>query len=191
MLSKSGPHSPCPVCGRDTDGDCRFKDDLILCHQGTSFQPPQMRLGEVLEIDGELWALVSTKAGFDGAAYAFRPDKNAGYPANYDRQPQRGLNADKAREAFAAIDEALSLDEFGFATLPELNENWERVRRANELSLALKQALLKLWRNEPDVGRKETLRRQVFLLLDARKAIQYQRRDLNHFRDQHLCEDLP
>ena len=143
-----------------------------------------------MEIDGEPWALVSTKAGFDGAAYAFRPDKTASNRASYDRQQPHGLNADKAREAFDAIDEALSLEEFCFATLPELEESWERVRRANELTLALRQSLLKIWRNEQDIGRKETLRRQVFLLLEARKAIQYQRRDLKHFRDQHLGEDL-
>gem|GEM_PF-6964121 len=75
-LRPSGPRDLCPVCGRNVDGDCRFSDDLILCHPGTRFGPPQhLRPGDVIDINGAPWALIRSDAGFDGAAHEFRPDR--------------------------------------------------------------------------------------------------------------------
>ncbi len=41
---------PCPICGRDKDDDCRTNKvgDVVLCHRGTTFHPPKMRTGEVI-----------------------------------------------------------------------------------------------------------------------------------------------
>jgi len=76
MLKQSSRRNPCPVCGRNADGDCRFSEDLILCHQGTRFGPPQhLRLGDVIDVNGVRWALIRSDAGFDGAAHEFRPDR--------------------------------------------------------------------------------------------------------------------
>jgi hypothetical protein len=50
-LLPSSPTSPCPVCGRDSSGDCRISDDgaLVLCHHGSSFSPPSgLKIGEVV-----------------------------------------------------------------------------------------------------------------------------------------------
>ena len=64
------------VCGRNTDGDCRWTDSVIFCHNGSTFQPPQhLRIGDVIDIAGEPWALVKTNAGFDGAAHCFKPHR--------------------------------------------------------------------------------------------------------------------
>lgn len=76
MLRTSSRRLPCPVCGRNTDGDCRFSEEIILCHQGTRFGPPQLlSTGDVIDINGTPWALIRSNAGFDGAAHEFRPDR--------------------------------------------------------------------------------------------------------------------
>ena len=64
----SSRKSPCPVCGRTKDPDCRWKDDVILCHHGTTHQPPpDLQRGDVISIGGKPWALIRRDGGFDGA----------------------------------------------------------------------------------------------------------------------------
>ena len=66
--------NPCPSCGRTKDGDCRFNDEVILCHSGESGGPnPALRIGEVVNIEGRSWALVKTGAGHSGSAHVFKP----------------------------------------------------------------------------------------------------------------------
>jgi hypothetical protein len=78
VLKQSSRRTPCPVCGRNTDGDCRFSDELILCHCGSRFDPPEhLQPGDVININGSPWALVRTGAGFAGSAHEFRPDRGA------------------------------------------------------------------------------------------------------------------
>jgi len=49
----SSPKSPCPVCGRTKDGDCRTTDDgLVLCHTYQDGEPGQVITGT----DGQQWA---------------------------------------------------------------------------------------------------------------------------------------
>ena len=40
-------------CGRDSDGDCRWNQEVIFCHQGTSFTPPEgLKVGDVIDVQG-------------------------------------------------------------------------------------------------------------------------------------------
>ena len=54
----SSPTLPCPICGRnDKGGDCRISDDLVLCHNGSTFSPPALKSGQTtIGGDGQKWA---------------------------------------------------------------------------------------------------------------------------------------
>ena len=69
-MQTSGPKTPCPVCQRTKDADCRFTTDLILCHTGTDLRP-----GECITIDGQQWAFIRHNGGFSGQAAVFRPHR--------------------------------------------------------------------------------------------------------------------
>ncbi|MCS7031799.1 MAG: DUF3987 domain-containing protein [Gloeomargarita sp. SKYG116] len=55
VWSVSGPHNPCPVCGRVKDGDCRTTDGaLVLCHSHR-----HLRKGDTIQgYDGQTWRCV-------------------------------------------------------------------------------------------------------------------------------------
>ena len=75
-MQQSGKRSPCPSCGRDSDGDCRFSDQVVLCHSGKRFAPPKhLRIGDVITLQGRPWELVATDKGYDGAAHVFKPHR--------------------------------------------------------------------------------------------------------------------
>lgn len=67
-LIPSGKGNPCPVCGRDKDGDCRTNEGgtFVICHHGKTFAPPDhLKKGEVIPgADGGRWAF--TGSGDDG-----------------------------------------------------------------------------------------------------------------------------
>lgn len=67
-LIPSGKGNPCPVCGRDKDGDCRTNEGgtFVICHHGKTFAPPDhLKKGEVVPgSDGSRWAF--TGSGDDG-----------------------------------------------------------------------------------------------------------------------------
>lgn len=75
-MQQSSKRSPCPICGRDKDSDCRFSDQVVLCHAGKRFAPPQhLRIGDLVNVQGRPWALVATGKGYDGAAHVFKPHR--------------------------------------------------------------------------------------------------------------------
>jgi hypothetical protein len=75
-MQQSSKQTPCPACGRGVDGDCRFSDQVVLCHVGRRFAPPQhLRIGDQISIHGRPWALVATGKGYDGAAHVFKPHR--------------------------------------------------------------------------------------------------------------------
>lgn len=81
--------NPCPVCGRNTDDKCRWNENVILCHQGDRFAPPAgLKLGDVLDIESQRWAVCSFNGGFAGAAVIFRPhvDRLSFTPAQRQRR---------------------------------------------------------------------------------------------------------
>ena len=72
-MEASKRNNPCPVCGRNKDSDCRWDDDVILCHNGSNFAPPEyLKIGDKLTIDGIVWALVKTNSGHTGHCHVFK-----------------------------------------------------------------------------------------------------------------------
>lgn len=75
-FTQSSRRSPCPVCGRTKDGDCRFNADVIYCHKGSTNGPPEhLKIGDVIQADGLDWYLAAVNAGFDKSAHCFKPHK--------------------------------------------------------------------------------------------------------------------
>jgi predicted P-loop ATPase len=70
-LMPSGKANPCPICGRQKDGDCRISAELVLCHHGSSHHPPEgLNPGDTHHGgDGQQWAY--TKDTSDGRAATF------------------------------------------------------------------------------------------------------------------------
>ena len=64
---------PCPICGR-TEPDCRINanGDMVLCHQGTRWSPPEMKVGETVERDGVTWAMVGDGVNAIGPFSTFK-----------------------------------------------------------------------------------------------------------------------
>ena len=57
--TNSGKRSPCPICGRTKDRDCKFSEDIVWCHHGHTNSPPELTVGDTCQgKDGQTWALV-------------------------------------------------------------------------------------------------------------------------------------
>jgi len=110
----SSRRNPCPVCGRAKDDQCRRSADLISCYRGSTHHPPELRLGQVLLIDGQLWAVVNLSGGFAGNSVIFKPhaDRSA-----FKRSPA-------LRRKVAA------------AVAPELRRQLARIRRQFQAVMA-------------------------------------------------------
>jgi len=179
-LRASGRNNQCPVCGRNKDGDCRFNHELILCHQGTRFAPPQhLRPGDVVSVNGKPWALIRTNAGFDGAAHEFRPDRGT-RPTSQPRRLRRRNQRQASRllhEVMRDIDAALAVPEFIHSTPDELDVSLRLIDTAAAKASALLPAL-----------EGHSLREQMLLLKEAVKQLNHQQRDANHFRHHYLGE---
>lgn len=190
-MQPSGPKTPCKVCGRDSDGDCRSTEDLILCHQGRRFAPPaHLRPGDTLSIDGKPWALIRHGGGFDGQAAVFRPHRESSPPAN--RHPDGGNARAKARQAVAAFaierfyrafQAAWDVPDFHSLTPEALREAIRTIELAHEIGRALAASLQRLWRDAPDLKVIHRERINGYL-----KSLNYQLDDLRHFRSCYLGE---
>lgn len=64
---------PCPICGRDAP-DCRINaaENMVLCHHGKRWHPPEMRVGETREFSGSLWAFIREQDTVIGRASLFK-----------------------------------------------------------------------------------------------------------------------
>ena len=69
-MKSSGHNQPCPVCSRVKDADCRFNDEVVLCHTGTDLRP-----GDTITISGAQWAFIHHNGGFSGMAAVFKPHR--------------------------------------------------------------------------------------------------------------------
>lgn len=185
MLKQSSRRTPCPICGRNTDADCRFNDALILCHCGTRFGPPQdLRIGDVLQIEGRSWALIRTRAGYDGAAHEFRPNSGAPRRALPKARQigQRSLATSTLRKVLLDVDAALAAPEFIHQLPDELRTTWALIDAAAANCTAFKPTLAEAARHNP------TLREHLDLLADAAKQLRCQQQDANYFRSHFLGE---
>jgi hypothetical protein len=83
-FANSGKGSPCPICGRSKDGDCRISDDLILCRIGGSFSPPTEKAGtQVTGEDGGQWICRGPASDPSWIQFALA---GSGTPSNNNRQ---------------------------------------------------------------------------------------------------------
>ena len=191
-LQQSSRRTPCPVCGRDSDGDCRWNGEVIFCHQGTSFTPPEdLKVGDVIDVQGTPWALVRIGSGFAATAYQFRPHRDRRVPAHLGKVPPRKpiqLKRELAEETFEAMKAALEVPEFMHSTPDELRESFRLIEHAWDLSKTLVLHLQHCHRREPNPERKARLAKQIELVSKAKTQLRYQRRDAQHFCTQYLGE---
>ncbi len=191
MLS-SGRKTPCPSCGRTKDGDCRFNDEVILCHSGESGGPnPALRIGEVVNIEGRSWALVKTRAGHSGSSHVFKPHQpkrqKSQKTTRTGRQQEQQAKAEVASIAierfFDEFDRAWNVMDFHSLSPKELKEGIDAIETAHQTGQQLSDLIQSIWRENHDLRS---------LYIDRFNAcirnLGYQVDDLRHFRNHYLGE---
>ena len=172
--------TPCPICGRTKDGDCRWGDDWIACHSGAAAN--NLKPGQTIEADGQTWYLSRTGGGHSGMAHVYRPHRPG--------QPQRHHCSKRDTDELALVATCyrlcalLRLRVHAALRLP----HWEYCTPA-ELSLvpatyiSIQQLIHRLQRarrSDPALGdRLPGARRWL-------KTMGYQLADLQRFQRQHL-----
>ena len=131
MLKQSSRSEPCPVCGRDVDGDCRFGDGVILCHVGTRFgPPPHLKVGDVIQISGSGWVLARTGVGFAGSAHEFRPDRGVRLKPKRQRSRVQELAARRRLRKFhTGFRDAMRCPEFVLLSAEEADHYLPLIRQ--------------------------------------------------------------
>ena len=159
----SGRHRPCPVCGRDVDGDCRWKEgEIIWCHIGTRFAPPSdLRIGDTLSLDGREWALVRKDGSYDRSAFTFIPHRPRGRKRfiHYGSVPLGQLFPSNDPVALAVdeemsglledIEACLRTPDFGLLLHPERVAAFRLIEETSEAVKAFRETFYKLCRKHP------------------------------------------
>lgn len=105
---RSSKKTPCPVCGRTKDADCAWTKDLILCHQSDSNQTiASLRIGDVINADGQKWALVKVNAGFSGKAAVFRPHREGQEKSVLTYQQMQSAQVVQVADRQEAVEESM------------------------------------------------------------------------------------
>ena len=189
-MQSSKRSNPCPMCGRSKDGDCRFDDDVIFCHQGSSSGPPaNLQIGDVLIRQGREWALVKTNAGFDGAACVFkphRPSKKKRYLSNFDLQRQQknnSLNVARGKQLIKDFikqaRKALKVLEFETAPPDELRHSFVLIESAYKTGLQVKELIKTvLYQSTLEAKDQKELRPYLEVLEDINTQLDYQKKTL-------------
>ena len=179
------------MCGRIKDSDCRFDDDVIFCHQGSSNGPPSnLDIGDVVNREGRDWALVKTNAGFAGVASVFKPHrplpkrKHFSPSQRIDEEAKRRnlINAQKKLiEEFIKLAQA-ALDVLDFESAPpdELKESFALIEKAYFQGREIREI----------IGFCPELADWISLVDDANKQLNYQYKDQLYFRKHYLGETL-
>ena len=186
--------SPCPVCSRERDADCRWTNDSIFCHLGSTHRPPtHLKLGETLQIKGSKWALVSLSAGYDKSAYLFKPHKEIKpIPCSSKERKQQDFDYQVrvdccdyySKEFVELAKKALDVLEFETALPDELKESFHLIYTAERKGKELIKQLQEL------APREERLKKYLPLVTDLNKQLKYQRKDADSFRQNYLGEQL-
>jgi hypothetical protein len=192
-VKSSSKHNPCPICGRSTNDRCRISDDQILCYRGKSFGPPDLAIGETIEIDGIEWAYVKDMAGFSGNSALFvvhdestAPRKIAS-PAEVRQQAVRALyevgRFEKDVELAAwSLRQVEELELFEHMPPDRIRESLDICRDAFALHKHLVAQCRRLRRQLPDVGN------TAEILQAGLKAIKWQGMELKRLWFDELCD---
>ena len=186
---------PCPVCDRQKDNDCRWTNESIFCHLGSSHRPPtHLKLGDTLEIKGDKWALVSLSAGYDKNAFLFKPHREI-IPIStnwedlerqeFDLSVRIGCCEFYAGEFIELAQKALDVLEFETAGPDELKNSFKFIYSAESKGLELIKELQEL------APREARLKTYLSIVKDLNKQLLYQRKDADQFRKNYLGEVLP
>ena len=190
-MRSSKRNEPCPMCGRSKDSDCRFDDDVIFCHQGSSHGPPSsLYVGDVVTRQGRDWALVKTNAGFAGAASVFKPHrplpnrKHFSPTQRVDEEAKRRnlINAQKKLiEGFIKLSQS-ALDVLDFESAPpdELKASFALIEKAHSQGKEIREI----------IGFCPELKNWIALIDKANKQLSYQYKDQLSFRRNYLGEQL-
>tara|TARA_Y100001968_G_scaffold317710_1_gene347057 strand:- start:958 stop:1548 length:591 start_codon:yes stop_codon:yes gene_type:complete len=187
--------SPCPVCDREKDNDCRWTNETIFCHQGSSHSAPDhLKLGDTIEIRGDKWALVSLSSGYDNSAYLFKPHKdNIFIPktkeerdqSNFDISVRVGSCEYYAKEFIDLAQKALDVLDFETALPDELKKSFNFIYSADSKGQELIRELQQL------APKEARLKPYLPIVKDLIKQLHYQRKDADQFRKNYLGEVLP
>jgi len=93
-LHYSSKHTPCPICSRNKDGDCRWCDDWIACHTGAAAN--NLQPGQTIEAEGQTWYLSRISGGHSGMAHVYRPHRPGVRPGAGVRPAQAARRAEIA-----------------------------------------------------------------------------------------------
>jgi hypothetical protein len=165
---------------------------MVLCHQGSTHGPPEnLRVGDVVVVRGEPWALIKVGSGFAASAYQFRPHREQMRSPHGGQIPPRkcqALNRALAEETLDAIRAALEILTFMDSPPDELRQSFQLIENAWVLTHQLLRHLKRIKRDEPDSTRKALLQKQIEAVEYAQKQVGYQRRDAKHFSRHYLGE---
>ena len=198
-MNRSSRQQPCPCCGRNVNGNCRWSDDLILCYQGDRFAPPSdLQIGDTITIDGESWALLRRDGGFSGMAAVFRPHKpRQPGEKDYSRRPRpnrkllslqakRSQWADAIEQFHDAFQLAWNIPDFYEATPDQLKAAEEVINDAQARGAALRPHLRQIWREHPDLDQLHRLR------IDSQlKSLAYIAEHFRYFQINELATSRP
>ena len=191
-MQQSSRRTPCPSCGRTRDGDCRWNAGAIWCHQGSHNGPdPELRIGDVIDIDGKPWALVSLDAGFAGSAALFRPhrERSDAPRRHIPRTPTELLSQQTKRHQWASVldqfhnafQRAWDVPDFYTASPDELSAAFAVIDDAQAKAAAIRPHLDTIWREHKDLEQLHRLRTETELkVIDhaADDARDFQRNEL-------------
>ena len=191
-MKSSGRNNPCPVCNRTKDTDCRWNDDVILCHSGTDLTP-----GSTVNINGAEWAFIHHKGGFSGVAAVFKPHRELERKPSLNRTPnspqellsrqtKRSQWADILEQFHTAFDDAWNVPDFYTASPNELHAAFDVITDAQAKAAALRPHLQAIWREHQDLAQLHRLRVEAQL-----KSIAHMAEDVRQFQELELGTPRP
>ncbi len=192
-LQASGRLSPCPVCGRNVDDKCRFSSELILCYQGERFHPPSdVRIGDVLWVEGRRWYLAATEAGYANASHCYGLHREL-TPASQAQRERHQRVAGIAAELIPArflevrrrVHAVAGTLNFELSTLEEILRDQALARATAESIADLRLAI------EQHRRRVQELNKFRVPLALWHKAVSFQLADIGNFLKHQLGTPLP
>ena len=195
-MKASGRNNPCPVCSRVKDADCRWSDEVILCHTGTDLNP-----GNTITINGVEWAFIHHNGGFSGSAAVFKPHRERSReewkrglqrPTPNTPQELAALQISSSQWSnvldhfFAAFDAAWNVPDFYSSKPDELKASFAAINDAQAKAVGLSRHLQSIWHEHPDLKQRHKLR-----VDHCMKCIAHMAEDARQFQQNELGMPCP